>query len=233
MARGVQLLQLTTRLRAELGRSTSAALGAADVPTLHQAINRAYETLYERPVWPHLRREFAKISLAAGQRYYDPPAEMDTDGVERAVVWWSGHPYPLTRGISFEQYSAYDSTIDERTSPASRWDVRWTGVTDQIEVWPIPSDNNQRLQFIGRTKFTRLVNDDDLCRLDDVLVVLHAAVTLAMGRKGNDAAMFQAAAQQRYEDLLANGHAADPVTRIGLGPGFEPELPSQVVVRVR
>lgn len=232
MARGTQFLQLITMLRAELGRSTSAALGVADVPTLKQVINRAYETLYEKPVWPHLRREFAKISLAAGQRYYDMPAQLDSDGVERAVVWWSGEPYPLRKGIDFAQYAAYDSTIDERNSPAAHWDIRWTGSADQIEIWPIPADNEQTLQFIGRTKFTRLVNDIDTCRLDDTLVVLTAAAAIAVSRKSNDAAMFAADAKARYDDLLANGHAADETPRMGLG-GMDPPVYSQVVVRVR
>lgn len=232
MARGTQFLQLVTMLRAELGRSTSAALGVADVPTLKQVINRVYETLYEKPVWPHLRREFAKIPLSAGQRYYDMPALLDSDGVEKTVVWWSGEPYPLRKGIGFEEYAAYDSTIDERNSPAARWDIRWTGTGDQIEVWPIPADNEQTLQFIGRTKFTRLVNDVDTCRLDDTLVVLQAAAAIAVSRKSNDAAMFSADAKSRFDDLLSNGHAADETTRMGLG-GHEASAYTQVVVRVR
>lgn len=232
MARGTQFQQLVTMLRAELGRSTNAALGVADVPALKQVINRVYETLYEKPVWPHLRREFGKIALAAGQRYYDMPALLDSDGVEKAVVWWNGEPYPLRKGIGFEDYAAYDSTIDERNSPAAKWDIRYTGTTDQIEIWPVPADNQQTLQFIGRTKFTRLVNDADLCRLDDTLVVLKAAAALSVSRKSNDAAMFSADAQGRYDDLLANGHAADETPRMGLG-GLEPQAYTQVVVRVR
>lgn len=232
MARGTQFLQLVTMLRAELGRSTSPALGVADVPTLKQVINRVYETLYEKPVWPHLRAEFAKITLSAGQRYYDMPALLNSDGVEKAVVWWSGEPYPLGKGIGFEEYAAYDSTIDERNSPAAKWDIRWTGAADQIEIWPVPADDQQTLQFIGRTKFARLVNDADICRLDDNLVVLSAAAAIAVSRKSNDAAMFAGDAKMRFDDLLANGHATDDTTRMGLG-GMAPQAYTQVVVRVR
>lgn len=232
MARGTQFLQLVTMLRAELGRSTSPALGVADVPALKQVINRVYEGLYEKPVWPHLRREFAKIPLAAGQRYYDLPAQLDSDGVERAVVWWSGEPYPLGKGVDFSHYAAYDSTIDERNSPAARWDIRWTGVKDQIEIWPIPADNQQTLQFVGRTKFAKLVNDDDVCRLDDSLVVLKAAAAIAVSRKSNDAAMFAADAESRFSDLLANGQAADDTVQMGLSRA-EPDAYTQVVIRVR
>lgn len=231
MARGVSLLQLVTRLRAELGRSTSPALGSADVPTLQQAINRAYETLYKKD-WQHLRREFPKITLSAGQRYYDIPAQLDSDRIEKVVVWWNGEPYPLLKGIGFEHFAAYDSTIDERNSPAARWDIRFTGTTDQIEIWPIPADNQQTLQIIGKTKFARLVNDTDLCRLDDNLVILHAAARLAVARKSNDASLFAADAKELLEELLGNASSTDEPANMA-GTPREPDVYTQVVVRVR
>lgn len=230
MARGTQLLQLITMLRAELGRSTSPALGVADVPTLKQALNRAYETLYKKD-WQHLRREFAKITLSAGQRYYDLPALLDSDRVEKTVVWWNGEPYPLKKGIGFEQFAAYDSTIDERNSPAARWDIRFTGTVEQIEIWPVPADNQQTLQFIGKSKFTRLVNDIDTCRLDDNLVVLHAAARLAVARKSNDASLFAADAKELLDELLANAADTDEPANMA-GTIREPAVYTQVVVRV-
>lgn len=231
MARGVSLLNLVTRLRAELGRSTSPALGSADVPTLHQAINRAYETLYKKD-WQHLRREFPKIDLAAGQRYYDLPDALDSDRVESVVVWWSGEPYPLKKGIGFEHYAAYDSTNDERNSPAARWDIRFTGTTDQIEIWPIPADNNQDLQIIGKTKFARLVNDTDTCRLDDNLVILHAAARIAVARKSNVTPIFAADAKELLEELLGNAQSTDEPANMAGRPS-DPSVYTQVVVRVR
>jgi hypothetical protein len=231
MARGTQLLTLITMLRAELGRSTSPALGVADVPTLKQALNRAYETLYKKD-WQHLRREFAKITLNAGQRYYDLPTLLDSDRVEKAVVWWNGEPYPLCKGIGFEHFAAYDSTIDERNSPAARWDIRFTGTVEQIEIWPVPADSQQTLQFIGKSKFTRLVNDIDTCRLDDNLVVLHAAARLAVARKSNDASLFAADAKELLEELLANAGDTDEPANMA-GTMREPDVYTQVVVRVR
>jgi hypothetical protein len=231
MARGTQFLQLVTMLRAELGRSTSAALGVADLPTLKQAINRAYGTLYKKD-WQHLRTEFAKIPLSAGQRYYDMPALLDSDRVEKTVVWWNGEPYPLCKGIGFENFAAYDSTIDERNSPAMRWDVRWTGSADQIEIWPIPADNQQTLQFVGKTKFTRLVNDIDTCRLDDDLVVLHAAARLAASRKSNEASLFAADAKDLLDELLGNATSTDEPANMA-GTPKDPGVYTQVVVRVR
>jgi hypothetical protein len=231
MARGTQFLQLITALRAELGRSTNASLGVADVPALKQAINRSYQTLYRRD-WQHLRREFPKIALSAGQRYYDLPALLDADRIEKTVVWWNGEPYPLAKGIGFEHFAAYDSTIDERNSPAGRWDIRFTGVKDQIEIWPIPADNHQTLQFIGKTKFTPLVDDIDVCLLDDDLVVLHAAARLAVARKSNDATLFAADAEKLLEDLLGNAASTDEPANMAGAPR-DPGVYTQVVVRVR
>src|SRR3546814_15776455 len=50
------------------------------------------------------------------------------------------------RGIRSEDYAAYDSAAGERVDPVLRWDVQFTGTTDQIEVWPIPASNGMRLQ---------------------------------------------------------------------------------------
>lgn len=231
MARGTTFLQLVTQLRAELGRSTTASLGVADIPMLQQAINRAYGTLYNKD-WQHLRREFTKINLAAGQRYYDPPELLDADRIEKTVVWWNGEPYPLCKGIDFEQYAAYDSTIDERNNPAARWDLRFTGTTEQIEIWPVPADNQQKLQFIGKTKFSRLVNDSDVCLLDDDLVVLHAAARVAAGRKSNEAPLFEADAKALLSQLLGNAASTDAPSNMA-GVTREPSAYTQVVVRVR
>ena len=157
MARGTQFLSLITDLRAELRRSSSVAVGVDDLDSLKQVLNRVYQTLVMQYNWPHLRIMFKVVSLAAGQRYYDFPTgawsgatvKLIYERVIRAAVTYSGQVQDIERGIDFEEYASYNSDDDERAEPALRWDVTWTGTADQIEIWPIPNTNDQKLHFQG------------------------------------------------------------------------------------
>src|SRR3546814_17968831 len=89
------------------------------------------------------------------------------------------------RGIRSEDYAAYDSAAGERVDPVLRWDVQFTGTTDQIEVWPIPASNGMRLQVFGKKVLAPLIEDDDRADLDDQLIVLNAEVALLARQESN------------------------------------------------
>ncbi len=216
MARGTQLLQLVTMLRDESGRDDSVAVGVDETATLKQILRRVQNTLYEKHEWPHLETVFDRIPLQAGERYYDFPAEMNFDRIEDVAVWDGGVPRPITRGIGFEQYAIYDSENDVRADPALRWDVRWTGSKEQIEVWPVPASNNLSLQFIGTRKCRPLVANSDVADLDDHLIVLFAAAELLP--KGSELAKLKfTLAVERLNDLKRNAARNRPVYRMGSG----------------
>src|SRR3546814_4724009 len=65
------------------------------------------------------------------------------------------------RGIRSEDYAAYDSAAGERVDPVLRWDVQFTGTTDQIEVWPIPASNGMRLQVFGKKVLAPLIRSEE------------------------------------------------------------------------
>src|SRR5690606_33146019 len=137
-----QFSQLVTDLRAELERASEPAIAVADSATLRQKINRVYETLYAGYDWPHLERVFDAIPLQAGQRYYDPPEDMDFDRLTEAPVCWNNNlALPLERGISFADYNTYNSENGDQSDPAIKWDVRYdeTGNKEVLEIWPIPA----------------------------------------------------------------------------------------------
>lgn len=232
MARGTAFSELVTRLRAELRRATDLSVNTADVATLKETINHVYAMLYQQYDWPHLRRVFDKIDLAAGQRYYDFPSGLDVDRVERAVAWYDGIAHDLTRGIDHVDYNSYDSTLatPERSDPPLKWDVRWTGSSEQIEIWPIPATNDVDLQFVGTQAISRLVNDADLCRLDDYAVVLFAAAELLKAVKANDSDAKLQAAQSHLARLRARLASTEPV-RVGLG-GHSGSRPHEAIIRV-
>lgn len=217
-----QFTQLLTKLRDELGISSDPAVGSSATPQLKQIISRVYETLYDAHDWTHLRQMFDRITLNAGQRYYDFPDDMDFDNLEDVKVWISAQPYNVTRGIDFEHYAVYSSDDDARSDPVQRWDVRLVGAKEMLEVWPIPSGAGQSIQFKGKTKFTPLVDEADLCLLDDHLVVLYAAAELAPPKKRTEINAKLGAAQARLGIVKMRGQAASSSFRMGGGSARTP-----------
>lgn len=232
MARGTSLLELVQMLRNELGRSTSVAVGVDDLPRLKYQINKAYARLFDKYDWPHLQQEPVKIELAAGQRYYDLPATLDFDRIGEIRIQWNARPHIATRGISLDDFNSWDSNADERSSPVLKWDVRRVvgGTAEQIEVWPIPADNEQEIHFIGTASAPRLVRDEDLCLIDDYLVVLDAAAATAT--KKEDKQIFKAEMADRLTDLRANAANNFEPIRLGL-PSDRTTDYKHVIVRVR
>jgi hypothetical protein len=224
-----QFAQLVSDLRAELERSTDPAVGVADLPTLKQVIARNYEAAYQNYDWPHLRTIFDKIPLSAGQRFYDFPEGCDYDDVEEIVVWWNALPVPIERGIGFDDYATYDSEDGATSDPVLKWDVRATDTHEQMEVWPVPASNQQSIQIRGQRKFAPLVNDDDLCRIDDLIVVLASAVELVPAKARTAAQAKLAAAQARLARVKARSKTASPSVRMGLGRVNTPVYGKSVV----
>jgi hypothetical protein len=229
--RGRQFIQLLDDLRDELDISSDPAVGSAATPGLKRIIKRQYQTLYDVYDWPHLRQVFERITLNAGQRYYDFPEDMDYDKLEVTKVWWGGLPHDVTRGIGFDQYAVRDSENDERSDPVTHWDVRKVGNKEMLEVWPMPSGTGQAIQFIGKTKFRQLVDDADLCLIDDELVLLYAAAEKLPAKKRGDVNLRIAAAQARLGILKANSKADSPSIRMGLS-GARTSLSRGVTIRV-
>lgn len=229
MPRGTQFSALVTMLRDELGRSESVSVGLSDLPRLKNAINRVYQSLADEHDWPHLRKTFDKITLNAGQYYYDFPTDLNYDRVELTRIWWNATPHPINRGISLDDYIAFDTTAGERSDPVMKWDIRRTGASEQIEVWPIPA-SAQAIQFIGFIKTPKLINDIDVCLIDDYLVTLFAALRFLKDPKEKQLA--QSEAQEKLQTLMSNTHAADDTIQLGLRrPAAHPF--TNVVVRVR
>lgn len=229
MAVGTQFSVLVTRLRAALRRSTSVSVGVDDLDSLKETLNHHYDLLYAQNDWPHLNKVF-DLPLEAGERYYDLPTGLEPNRITGADVDWGGIRHPIQQGIGVEEMQAYDSDIDERSEPTLRYDFRWTGTSTQIEVWPIPSTDDQTLRFRGTQAILTLVADDDVCLLDDTLVVLYAAAELAAGAGAKDADFKAQAAREHLQKLKGRG-ATNQVFQLGLG-SRENELPHRIVVRV-
>ena len=226
-----QFTQLISNLRAELRRSSDPAVGVSDLPSLKQTLSRVYESMYDSYDWPHLMKMFDRIQLHAGQRYYDFPDDTDYDKIDQIVIWQNNQPLPIVRGIGFEEYAQHDSESDVRADPVSRWDVRSTPTVEQFEVWPVPASGTYSIQFHGKIKFAPLVDDADLCLLDDQLVVLAAAVELLPAAKQADAQIKLAALQERSGTTKKRSKASTASVRVSLGRK-SPSVISRSVVRI-
>lgn len=219
MAIGTQFGELIDMLKNELGRSTNVGVGVDDRPQLMHHINRAYSTLYLKHDWPHLRSIATRISLQAGDRYYDMPSTIDLTGIESVTCWQGNTPIEMDRGIGVEEYAAFDSVNDVRSDPAMKWDTRFTGSATQIEVWPIPATDENELEIKGKFKIAKMVDDEDLCWLDDDLVVLAAAARLLARQKSDDAPVVR---DELNSHLTYLKGSAGPTKTVVMGGATEP-----------
>lgn len=223
-----QFGQLQSDLRAELGRNNDPGVRAADLPQIQQVLRRTYETLYEAYDWPHLTEIHDRVTMQAGERYYDFPSTLDYDKIIDAVVWYNDSPERITRGIGFDDYSLYSSEDDDRSDPVQKWDVRYVAGVAQMEVWPIPASNTPAVQFEGKRKFAPLVNSEDLCLIDDAIVILNAAAEIA--KDNLDIQKKLRAAENRLGIVKGRGKATSTPIRLGLGKAET--RPTGVVVRI-
>lgn len=217
MARGVQLIQLVSRLRAEIRDSSSVAIGTDFEDNLKQVLRRTQEELWNEHDWPYLQF-YASKTLSAGQRYYDMPSGMSDLRITDAAVSYNNEPLPVETGIGFAEYAAYDSEQDERADPVERWDWRRTSAsTTQIEVWPMPA-SAQTLWFRGLRDLPALTSNDDTAVLDDNLIVLFAAAEILAGREAEDAKLKLQKAQKLLNALQGQMvGTSTPITMGGSG----------------
>jgi hypothetical protein len=200
VARGTSLNELVTMVRQEAGHSTNAALGQNTLDGLKQKIRRQQEVLWLAHPWPHLRVE-RDITLAAGQRYYNPPTDLslnhriDAVGVKFEDLW-----RPVEHGITLDHYNSVDPEADERRDPVLCWELY---EAEQIEVWPLPETDGSTLRLRGIRNLGALVADADTADIDDLLIVLFVAAELAAKQKQDDAQAKLQIAQSHLATLKA------------------------------
>lgn len=182
--RGTTYDGLVELLRAECRASTNASRGLENKEYLQQVLNRVYETLWDEYDWEFLqiKREEATVTLQAGQRYYSLPENVDVDTINKAWHNYGNVWIPIEYGIDYSHIGQMNPDLNVRADPVTNWDMRGD---NEIEVWPVPASNGNKIAFVGKKKFVRMVNPTDVCELDDVMIVLFAATEIlaAMGNK--------------------------------------------------
>jgi hypothetical protein len=181
-------------------------------------LQRTQDRLWEAWDWPHLRvKRF--IPLAAGQRYYNVPEDLHFERILLVEVRDADRWLQLCPGIEGKHYDIYDSDLDQRCYPPTRWSVAedtqdTAGNIDgrgMIEVWPMPDrDHNAEtldatLRITGTRNMRRFTVPTDRCELDHNVIVLHAAAEILARQKSEDAQLKASAAAQLLQRLKGQG----------------------------
>lgn len=233
MARGSTLGQLLDDLRAEVGHSLNPALGTNTRDVLINVLQRQQKRLWEDYAWPFLRVT-RDVTVQAGLRYYNLPADLTFERVEMAEFKWGDRWYQLAYRIGREQLNQYDSDRDVRSWPVERWDTTDDG---RIEIWPVPAQNGSSttgdgtVRLTGIRKLKTFVSDADTADLDDQLIVLYAAAEILARQKQADAPNKLQQAQAHYARLKARTAKGDTfVMGARQVDAYTPPPPPQVAV---
>lgn len=234
MARGTTLGQLIEDLRAETGHALAPSLGASTRDVFITVLRRQQKRLWEDYAWPFLRVH-RDVAVQAGQRYYNLPVDMTWERIERVEFKWGDRWQRLEYGIGLEHYNQYDSDLDIRSYPVYRY--REAG-GNQVELWPVPSENGSTTTHTGIVRFTGIRNlspfiaTADRADLDDQLIVLFAAAEVLARQKANDASSKLAQAQAHYARLKARNSKSEAFVMGADEPtGYTPKGPPMVAVQ--
>jgi hypothetical protein len=203
MARNVSLGVLIDDLRAEAGHSLQANLGVAMRDVLVKVLQRQQKRLWEDYDWTFLRVH-RDVAVQAGQRYYNFPVDLTLERLEKVEFKYGDRWIPMSYGVDREQYDTHDSDRDVRAFPVERWKE---AENDQIEIWPIPSQNGNTatitnvVRFHGIRKLRPLIAEGDVADLDDTLLVLYSAAEILAREKAADASVKLQMAEKHYRTL--------------------------------
>lgn len=184
MARNVTLSNLVQDLRRELRLAESPALGKNVVETHKYALRSTQKQLHAKYKWPFMR-VYRDVAMSAGERYYAFPDDISLEDAIGAEVKYSNTWASMEFGIGESDYNAVNSDADQRNDPPVKWDLYRDPDDngDMFEAWPIPASDSPVVRFHGIKTLRDLVVDDDVCDLDDLLIILYAAVDLVPDKR--------------------------------------------------
>lgn len=229
MARRTTLVKLLDQLRAEARLSLNPAHNTQVRESHVNLIQRVQERLWDDFTWPHLRVE-RSVALQIGQRFYDPPADMLIDNIEKIEIFDGGGWRALEAGIGGAEYTTYNSDLNERAYPPRRWKIH---EDEDIEIWPISDQNGDAATLEGYIKFTGirnlrpLVADTDRADLDDRMIVLYGAAELLAASGAKDAKIKLDMADRIYTRLRSGLTPRKRFRMFGIG---EPEPSNRMFV---
>ena len=203
MARNTTLIHLLDGLRAACRLSLNAASNIQVRDSQVKALQLKQEWFWGDFAWPHLRVD-RDIDLQAGERYYDTPTDLDIDRISHIEVRADSMYRRLVPGIDACQYAAYDSDLDQRGWPVTRWKIT---ENEMLEIWPISNTDFNLTTLDGRMRITGirtlrpLVDDTDRADLDDQLLIKSCAADYLAATGAKDAQIKLDEANRLYVKL--------------------------------
>lgn len=200
---GTQLSVLRQMLNAECGEEMDETISPARVAINNQLLNNQQSFLVNQHAYL-LGKVRAQLAAVVGQQYYNLPAGIDFDRLEKPEFTnVSNFRYRIGFGIGQEEYNLFRSDLGVTASPVMRWDLVNVGGNLQIELWPIPSVA-QSIMLSGTLPLTQMVNDTDPCVIDDLVLVLFTAAEILARKQMGDAQAKAAKAQAALASLKAS-----------------------------
>lgn len=229
MARNVTLVKLLDDLRAEARLSLNPAHNSQARDGQVKQLQRKQEWLWREFDWPHLRVT-RDIPVAAGQRYYELPEDIDLERIEKLEIFIDSVWVPLAPEINNEHYTAWNSDLDERSWPPRRWNL---AEDDDLEIWPVPDTDAVAATMEGYVRVTGirrlrpLVNDDHRCDIDSNLIIGYLAAEMLAASGAKDAKVKQDEANALFMRLRGQLTVSRKFRLFGTG---EPKLPRRPAV---
>jgi hypothetical protein len=202
MSRGTELTVLVDMLRSEMGHTIVRSAGVQNLENLKQVLSRVEQILWAQFDWP-FGYIVETLQLEPGAAYYDYTENIDFTRV--VDIWHVDQSTRIAHKLDYGIDPTHYMASMDRQNPVLRW--RHQG-TARLEIWPPPISDTQVLMIYGIQRLANMVNDTDLCTLDDQLIVLHAAAELLERQGSPDAGAKAATAAAHFRALKSKASSA-------------------------
>lgn len=201
---------LRADLLARLGMGAMGASGGANQSLMDSLLRDAQLQLYRKQDWKHLQ-DYLDITTGVGQNLYDFPVKGTMDSsigcalykrVLRVETNVSGQFVAIREGITTNMWS----TMETRGQPQRFERFK------QVMVYPkADTAYTLRVWFIADMK--PLTQNDDVCMLDDEMVLLHAVANGKAHYRQPDAQIYQTQLQELLAHIRSQSFTSDGVVR--------------------
>lgn len=165
-------------IQIRLGFGAAGQSGVVNSALIDSMIKSAQEQLYMQFNWDSLK-SFQERITGANQQFYDYPNDCN---IERIIGIWclyGGQYFELKEGINTSLRNATSGGVPTRYNRQ-----------DQIEIWPVPSDNSFTLRIEYIRQLTPLVNNSDRLSLPSEMIFLHALANAKLHYRQPDAQVY-------------------------------------------
>lgn len=176
--RGSTMSSVLERLKAEIGASQT--LGINVDFNYRRILARCQEQLYDDYEWPFMKARFDSASTLNSGDFKVPFSTWNVhpEKITKVEVKYNEQWYPVEYGITTEDINQYDPGDSTQVAdPIRKWD--FSSTAGYMDIWPtVATSGTQKMRVWGARKLAAFAADNDVCDLDDQLIILMAAAEL-------------------------------------------------------